>query len=207
MKIGEIKRQALLLIFPELELSFDEQSDVSINDAIKNLRCDPSLRAYLDACVPAINRALSIIEKSGATKTKRAKINPVGKRVDGGIRVLLDECPGDIIKIIRVYQNGNQIRFEYEGEDAVILYGASNMCELVYKSKAERITDYTSEASALDLPWGVSEIIPYFVKSELLLQENSAEAEKARKQFFTLLDFFSDTSTSQCQVDTVFCAR
>ena len=45
MKIGEIKKQSLLLVFPEIEARFDATDEKSANEGISELKCDPSLRS------------------------------------------------------------------------------------------------------------------------------------------------------------------
>ena len=109
MNIGEIKRQALQLIFPELELSFDESDNEATNEKIRALRCDPSLRGYLDASVPAINRAISIIEAKGLSRTKSKQITVYGKIINGGVMISQAEEYDDIYLLKEAYQNGKSI--------------------------------------------------------------------------------------------------
>ena len=75
MKIGEIKRQTLIMIFPELELSVNEEDKESLKDLFIRLRCDPSLKSYIDACVPAINRAIGLAEIHGALPKETPRIS------------------------------------------------------------------------------------------------------------------------------------
>ena len=117
MRLGEIKIQALELIFPSAELEYDAEN---LNEVLFNLRANPSFSSYLSASVGAINRALSVIEARQGEKT-------------------------------------------------------------------ERITHLTPSSHELNLGCGLSEIIPYFVKSDLLLSESPSEAKDAREIFDKLL--------------------
>ena len=77
MKIGEIKRQTLIMIFPEIEASLNEESKESLKDLFIRLRCDPSLKSYIDACIPAINRAICLGEIYGALPKGSPRISEI----------------------------------------------------------------------------------------------------------------------------------
>ena len=119
MKIGEIKIQALVLIFPSADLEYEEES---INEAVFALKQSPSYGSYISASVGSINRALAVIES-------RLGIAPLDK-----------------------------------------------------------ITHLTPNDTVLDLQESIAQIIPYFIKGDLLLSESPSEAEQAFKLFEELLD-------------------
>ena len=77
MKIGEIKRQTLIMIFPEIEASVNEENKESLRDLFIRLRCDPNLKSYIDACVPAINRAICLGEIYGALPKGSPRISEI----------------------------------------------------------------------------------------------------------------------------------
>ena len=186
MKIGEIKRQSLQLIFPELELSFDESDDTATNEAIRALRRDPSLRGYLDACVPAINRAFSIIECKGLSRIRKKEIIPHGRLVNGGIKIDLENEHNDIYKVVGVYQNGKELAYKNQ-DNSLIMYAQEKPCLVVYKSRVPRIFSYTPDSQEIDLDIQALQIIPYFVKSELQISENYEESARALKIFYEML--------------------
>ena len=207
MNIGEIKRQALQLIFPELELSFDESDNEATNEKIRALRCDPSLRGYLDASVPAINRAISIIEAKGLSRTKSKQITVYGKIINGGVMISQSEEYGDIYLLKEAYQNGKSIAFEYKNGALIIYAKAGSVCDLVYKEKLPRIYSFTPDSFQLDLEREVAEIIPYFLKGEMQISEDHECATSAIKRFYELLDILVCKEKAQNSVESVYFAR
>lgn len=117
MKIGEIKIEALMLIFPSLVLEYDEGE---LNQTLLTLKENGSYEPYLVASVGAINRALTIIEAECGIKA--TKINHA--------------TPGD---------------------------------------------------SELQVDERIAQIIPYFIKSDLLMAESPSEARESRELFYSLL--------------------
>ena len=117
MKLGEIKIQALMLIFPSADLEYDVEG---LDEAVFVLKAHPSYGSYIKSSVGAINRALSIIEAGGS---------------------------------------------------------------IAYK----RITHATPNSYVLDVEERIAQIIPYFIKSDLLLSESPSESKEARAIFDTLL--------------------
>ena len=207
MNIGEIKRQALQLIFPELELSFDESDDTATNEKIRALRCDPSLRGYLDASVPAINRAISIIEAKGLSRTKQKQITVYGKIVNGGVMISQTGENGDIYLLKETYQNGKKIAFEYKNGALILFAKEGSVCDIVYKERVGRIYSFTQDSYELDLEREVAEIIPYFVKGEMQISENSECATSAFKHFYELLDMLASKEKAQNSVESVYYLR
>ena len=59
MKIGEIKIQSLMLIFPSLDFEYDPES---LSEAVSRLKANGLYTSYISASVGAINRALAVIE-------------------------------------------------------------------------------------------------------------------------------------------------
>ena len=117
MKLGEIKIQSLMLIFPSAELEYDESD---LNEVVFVLKAHPSYASYISGSVGAINRALGIIEAQTQKPLKRIS-----------------------------YQTSNDSEMEFD------------------------------EALA--------QIIPYFVKADLLLSESPSESRDAREIFDNLL--------------------
>ena len=200
MKIGEIKREALLLIFPEIEARFNEESEKSVNEGIEALKCDPSVRSYLEASVPSINRAICEIENAGASKTKRAIITVKNTK---GAFDLQDRIP-ELMRVLSIHQNGKNVNY-VELDGFVLLEGASaGEIEVVYKSRVEKIRYITEEAHELDLDFGVVALIPYFVASELCETENGERARELRARFFNGISSYSSKSTTQDEVEAIY---
>ncbi len=117
MKLGELKIQALMLIFGGTDFEYDHDN---LDEAVFALKAHPNYGPYIKSSVGSINRALSIIEAGGKVSYKR-------------------------------------------------------------------ITHSTPDSYELDMQEGVAQIIPYFIKSDLLLSENPSEAKEARAIFDSLL--------------------
>ena len=200
MKIGEIKKQSLLLIFPEIEAYFDSESDESVNEGISALKCDPSLRAYLEASVPAINRALCEIENAGATRVKKAAVT-LGRTDE--VLDLKKELP-DLLKLIAIYQNGRALQYS-ERDVGVAISGADRgTIEVYYRALAQRVRYSSEDASELELDYGVCSIIPYFVASELCAQESIEKSRDLREKFFQGLSTYAAGAVVQAEVETVY---
>ena len=118
MKIGEIKIEALALIFPSAELEYDSDT---LTDTLFALKENPSYAPYLTASVGAINRALAVIFSRLGIET-------------------------------------------------------------------EKITHTTSAQHELDISESVAQIIPYYVKADLLQAESPDESKAALEHFNSLLD-------------------
>ena len=71
IKLGEIKAHSIMLLFPDLELSYDSGSEDSLKGVIENLKYDPNTKDILLACTPSINRAFTIIEKRGGYQKRK----------------------------------------------------------------------------------------------------------------------------------------
>ncbi len=191
IKIGEIKRQALMLIFPELELQLDEENEKSLCDLLNNLRCDPSIKSYLDSMPPAINRALGKIEGCGATKTKIVEISEDSLEYqNGGYRLNLESLD-NALYVKEIYKNGKSISFDTLERDAILINEKGNL-KVYYKPRLARISNKTDESQELNLPRDVAEIIPYYIKSELVYEDDKESSKDSLNEFNSRLLSLAD---------------
>lgn len=197
IRIGEIKVHSIMLLFPDLELSYDRDSEDSLNGVIESLKYDPNIRDIVRSTIPAINRAFTIIEKRGASKTK-SSLAYVSKRVRGGLTIKLSEIESDVYSVCNVYnKDGKNIHFERETDDEIRLETQEiGEYTFIYKSKIRRISEYTDDFAEVDLSEGVAEIIPYFVKSEVLLCEDRGASDASRILFDGILEELSSLPAS-----------
>ena len=188
IKLGEIKAHSIMLLFPDLELSYDSGSEDSLKGVIENLKYDPNTKDILLACTPSINRAFTIIEKRGGSKTKSSAISVTGIK-NGRLKIKLSDIAGDVYRVCKVYnKNGKAIPFESETDDEIYLETKDGgEYTFIYKSKIKRINEATSDFCEIDLSEGISEIIPYFVKSEVLFSEDRGASDTARILFDGIL--------------------
>ena len=198
-----------MLICPEVEISYDVDSEESLINAIEALKCDPNVRDIVLGIVPSINRAFSLIEKRGATmkKSKRVKLtslDKLGKR----LVVPLSHVGSDVLTIDTIYfENGDKISFDKECDSEIYIHSQmEGEYTFIYKTRLSRISESTSDYDDIDLDEGIAEIIPYFVKSELLSSENSEESQASRLLFDGILRELTDIykCSNQENVDTVY---
>ena len=65
MKLGELKIETLMLIFPSISIDVDTESGDALNEALSNLKADPNYCDYLSAMTGAINRCFTNLESKG----------------------------------------------------------------------------------------------------------------------------------------------
>ncbi|MBQ8146117.1 MAG: hypothetical protein IJ039_04985 [Clostridia bacterium] len=184
MKIGEMKAQAITLMFPQASVKLDESSDEDVIRAIYEMKSNPNFESILEGSVGAINRAFSYIESRGLSTLKCVDIpSSTCEKRNGKIvlpsndelltveRVLLHSCD-------KAYAIG----FETENGSILTEYRAG-IYTVVYRTKIPRITRTTSDAYEPILPHGMAECIPYFIVSDLAREENEEMAKYALEHF------------------------
>lgn len=207
MKIGELKLSSLMLTVPSLEISFDSGSDESIRDTVMELKENPNVSDYISLLPLAINRAISIIERRGGSRASLLRAESGNfERINNGYRIELDKLSEDILSVNKITLNGYECEFERESEKSVLLHSVrEGKYELLYKPRLPRITEATSDLYELEIDEALLELIPYFVKSELILSEYPDEAKAARDHFFELLgEFLGKERDCGVKFDTVF---
>ena len=185
MKIGEIKAQALRLMYPDAPIRFDSEDGASVERAIYELKCNPSFEGLLEGTVGSINRALAIIE---AKELSPAMCNDVSSSICDrlGDGRLLIRTSDDFLsaEALLFHKNGKTAVCSFQLLDGgVATEYKRGIFTLIYKTKLPRISSVTSDGFELILPRGVCELIPYFIKSELFSGENQSEARHCRELF------------------------
>ncbi len=185
MKIGEIKAQAIMLMYPDISISLDEEDAEDVERAIYELKLDPNFEGVLRSCVGSINRALSYIEGQGCGETKCVDISSVDCRRTRDARVVL-KIPDDAFRVERVlcYSSGRtyELSFDIQGKDIIACYEIGTYT-IIYKAKTPRITSTSADSYELSISDSLAEMIPYFVAGELFKQEN-IEASKGYLEYF-----------------------
>lgn len=203
MKLGKLKISSLILCVPSLEINLDTSSDTDLSFNIMALKGDPNLSDYMTRIPDAINRAFSFIEKHGGTM-KKTKIVSTSKleRLNGGYYLPLG---GDALRVYRVSLDGVSCEFEREGTAIFIKSNKKGSFKIHYRARLPRIDESTSDASEIDLDSEVGDIIPYYVKSELLASESPDEARDALARFLDMLSSFSrEENDESSKFETVF---
>lgn len=186
MKIGEIKLQALALIFPSAQL---EYASDNISDAIFRLKSNPNYSAHLSATTGAINRALSIIEARRLTAIDEIELDKSLGEINGDL--LCFTLNDDVFSICQVISGGIEIDFRHRFDKLYVRRGsARGSLRVRYFTKIKRLSGESDDNEELLLNQSIAEQIPYFVKADLLLCESPEEAKESREMFFTALDSF-----------------
>jgi len=71
MKLGEIKLEALMMIFPGEALNVTEDN---LEEALGVLKSDPNFSDYLAAMPGIINRCFGVLENKGVLPTKQVEL-------------------------------------------------------------------------------------------------------------------------------------
>ena len=184
MRIGEIKAQALMLMYPNNPIKYDP-TDEGVRNALFQLKCNPGLEGPLEGATGAINRAIAEIETMGLSPIKCVDIasSICEKRGDGS---LIIKASPDFLSVesLLCHTGGKTYAIGYQLlGDSLITSWTKGVFTLIYRSKIPRITSVTDDAYRLDLPMGLCQLIPYFIKAELFAQEDSEGARESREIF------------------------
>ena len=202
MKLGEIKLQALMLIFPNDVLEYNEEN---IEELIYNLRSSGAYSSYLSLSVGAINRAFGSIEQK--LLSGKACLNldiTTGKRQGEYISFDLSTYK-EILCISEVYQEGASVDFNMITDDILNVKCVKSVgtIQLIYHKRLKRINHATSNNYEIELG-SITDAIPYFVKSDLLLGENADEATVARSIYEGMLEEYIAKNGDKACFQTVY---
>lgn len=203
MKLGEIKIEALKLMFASYERDF----------AVSDLKTDEASDTYRDYLINmpgAINRAFAIIENKGVLPVNRYELMnteeiKVGTAFDMSVvedffsveRVIFEGAHGEYVPQYPYLLEGTVIRFPdtlADGEKYTVLY-------------RPRIKRETNNDAEVDVPDYIAVYIPYFIKGELYREEEPGEASEAHNLFMKALDELMPESAGGGSVTTVFGMR
>ena len=185
MKLGEIMIESLMLIYPTSELMVDVDNDEALLDRILQLRGDSNYSDYLAAMPGAFNRCFSSRENKGVVPYKSHELDSAGA-IKRGRRLLFDlSSIADLGSIARIafYSDYGEIErcdYTHESGKSILLEERDGTYVVIYTPVIPRIKQISNTADEISLPEDVLELIPYFVKSELLRGENESEAALAR---------------------------
>ncbi len=190
MNLGEVKIQALALMYPDAIVRFDDTDVEGIEKAVYELKSDSNFQGLLESAVGSVNRALAQIEARGLSPIKCIdKAYSLCEKAKDG-RVII-EAEKDFLTIERVLCHKNDATYACGYSvigDKIYAELCGNAYTVVYYSKIPRVTRMTRESYEIDLPNSIAEAIPYFVMSELIGREDSERAKEARLKFFEVLD-------------------
>ena len=220
MKLGEIKTEAMLLMFPDINLTcavekweqeadgtsakgtLSENTDISESDyenemseLLFALSSDPNYLPYINGMAGAINRCFSYLESHFLIPPRKAELKD-GKVT--GDKILFD-LPDDAFCVGRVTFSGDgvyigNVGFEYVGVKTVAVskMRGEGTHTVIYTPYLERIKRTTSDFYEIPLPDTTASMIPYFIKGDLFANDDDAEAAQAREIFENCISVFAN---------------
>lgn len=187
MKLGEIKLEALKLMFANVDI------DLYIEN-IGYYKQDESYREYLVNMPGAINRCFASIEEKRVLPCKRYEFK--GENAyKKFLRLDMGELTNDFLDVHRiVYENDRgeyipNVEFQREA-NALVLPGIKigETYVVLYHPTIPRITAATEEDQELPIPDSIAAHIPYFIKGDLFRADEPNEASEARNWYEAAMD-------------------
>ena len=208
--IGDIKIAALKLMFTNYSDKISS-IDGDMCDNIANLEYDAEYGKYLVNMNESINRALLRLSAVGAIplKSRTFEIDK-GEKAE---RIDLKEKITDFYRLIKViketeYDYEPNFRYDAETDTVIRIPSQEEDCTLtvVYEPQESIITDETLNTDTfIEVTDELALLIPYFVKSELLEEEQPELAAQARNLFeSSLSDRISSSYPNQKVVVDVY---
>lgn len=210
MKLGEIKLEALALIYPGAELMCDADNDTSLREKLRELANDSNYSDLLSAMPGAINRCFAELEGRSLVPRKSCELDTSkGKRL--GNKIVFDtSLLESYLKTEKVLHYNDfcdihEVDFNFLSENEILLDGRDGKFVLIYTPVVKRISQISDDASVIKLPEHLCALIPYFIKSELIRAENEKEAAIARNIFEEMISALSIRENGvQTKVESVY---
>lgn len=212
MKLGELKIETLMLIFPSISIDVDIDSDEALNEALSNLKADPNYCDYLSAMTGAINRCFTNLESKGVLPTESIELarNRFTERGGKLAIKLRDVTEGHLEHIAYYDKNGYKARCDYirEGSDILCEDEGAGVYVLVVTPSIPRVKNITPASYVVDLPDRITSLIPYFVKSEIVRTDDETESNNARALYEQgIAELVGDKEGYQGSVDSELSIR
>lgn len=202
MKLGEIKIQALKLMF----ITYTEDPNP---EDLTELGSDSNYRAYLINMNGAIDRCIADIERRRILPAKMQDLAPSAPPVEGYM-TRCEVTAEDFYDVDRISKEG---LFEYDGnhpymrEGNTILinsYDPSARYRMLYFPKIRRAS-LLRDGDELDVPEEIAAVIPYYVKGDLYREDEPNEASEARNWYeAALASFERPVANKQGRVASAF---
>ncbi len=185
MKIGEIKMEALRLMF----LPVGDLTPATLDEG----EGDRTVGEYLKRMPGAINRALGDIEGRDVLPLCRRVIEAGEWERRGTFSLLPLSRLGDCFRVVRLYRTDGEeapteLSVGIEGELLVATgLGSGERTVLLYRPRLQRVQPYENEAELEGVPDGIAALIPYYIKGELFREDEPNEASVALSRYETAL--------------------
>lgn len=186
MKLGELKIETLMLIFPSISIDVDTENEEELRQALDNLKADPNYCDYLSAMPGAINRCFTNLESKGVLPLRYTTFSSADFALEAN-RISLDisEIKGKIERVDfrNLWERKENCDFTLEGDRLTIEDRGEGVYTVVYEAEIPRIKNITGANYIIDLPDKITSLMPYFIKSEVIRADDSDEASAARSLY------------------------
>ena len=186
MKLGELKIETLMLIFPSISIDVDTENGEALNDALSDLKADPNYCDYLSAMTGAINRCFTNLESKGVLPLRYTTFSSADFTLEAD-RLSLDisEIKGKIERVDfrNLWERKENCDFTLEGDRLTIEDRREGVYTVVYEAEIPRIKNITGANYIIDLPDKITSLMPYFIKSEVIRTDDGDEASSARSLY------------------------
>lgn len=183
MKLGEIRREALRLMYA----GYEEQIETM---TWGELQQHDAYAVYLAAIDMGINRAVAKIRAAGKMPCYSVTLKRNDGVREGGSVSFPLSCMDNVDEVIGVevkendWWAGTKFRLTM---DRLYVPDEDPEWVVLYTKKWERVTALTPDSLVVPLPDELACLIPLWVKAELYEEENLSGAERAKKMFESAL--------------------
>ena len=175
MKLGQLKIECLMHLFPNEKISYADE-DQSIIKTLDNLRADPNYSDLIVTMIGSINRAILYMTAKGLTEKKRVDLSNL-KWEEGRPKIDTSD----------IYQ------IEEADEPCLIIDGylvssyGKKPKYIIYRKKHFEITQKTSDLTELEINNHLCFLIPLYVKGELYTFDLE-ERKESQDRFKAFID-------------------
>lgn len=202
MKLGEIKAEAMKLMFLNLDQEITAES-------IAALRYNDTYSSYISSMNGSIQRGLNRVANAKKLGEKSVALTN-GTARGRWTRYDLKEIAPDTLSVRRIVRDmggtmSSVYDYEREGKTLILptLHRETDEYRLIYCPQAPKVTAL-SDTDELKIPEEVAQMIPYFVKGELYEEDEPGSAAQARNLFEQWLDSIEDPEDANPMIDMVY---
>lgn len=230
MLLGEIKLQALRIMFADTDIMFSMNELMGVDENgqnISSLYDNGNTKEKLVRMNDSINRAIDLYYQHCGRKIQFKNVNFAYEEIDG-VNVYKDyidiskEKDIHIPTKLEMIINGRKekIDFLYDEEEKKIYpneenyylqrYTPSQYVFRLYYDKKEKVVENNSQDNTFDLneigiPEEVQRRIPYFIKGELYEEDESNLSHKAKNEYVEFLIYLSKkTIKNRTRIKSVY---
>ena len=199
MKLGDVKAEALKLMFVNLDQDIDGEN-------LSVFAYDETCNSYLVSMRGSIRRGLKVVANKHKLGTKTSELTEGAQ----GKFLTKYDLPADVLHLARVIRKtGDSFRSVYDwriecGKIVLpTLHREDDGYRIVYYPKAPDLS-HLEDTEELEIPEEVAEMLPYYIKGELFEEDDPGAAAQARNLFDQWLSEQIDPEEVNAVVESVY---